>query len=40
MIVACSGHIEEEYLKRAWNCEIDEIIPKPIQTANLKEVFK
>lgn len=39
MIVACTGHVEEEYIKRAWACEIDEVIPKPISAASLKEVF-
>ena len=36
MIVACTGHLEEEYIKRAWTCEIDEVIAKPIQAENLK----
>lgn len=40
MIVACTGHVEEEYIKRAWACEIDEVIPKPISAACLKEVFR
>lgn len=40
MIIACTGHVEEEYIKRAWNCEIDEVIPKPINAACLKEVIK
>ena len=40
MIVASTGHVEEEYIKRAWACEIDEIIPKPISAVYLKEVFK
>ena len=40
MVVAITGHVEEEYIKRAWSCEIDEVIPKPINAASLKEVFK
>ena len=39
MIVACTGHVEEEYIKKAWACEIDEVIPKPITVASLKQVF-
>lgn len=30
MIVACTGHIEEEYIKQAWLYEIDEVVPKPV----------
>lgn len=40
MIVACTGHVEEDFIKRAWTCEIDEVIPKPINVEKLREVFK
>lgn len=36
MIVAVTGHVEEEYIKRAWDSEIDEVISKPINAASLK----
>ena len=36
MIVACTGHIEKEYIKMAWDHEIDEVIPKPIDSEILK----
>jgi len=26
MIVACTGHTEEEYIQKAWNFKIDEVI--------------
>lgn len=39
MVVAVTGHVEEEYIKRAWSCEIDEVIPKPMSAAHLKEVI-
>ena len=29
MIVACTGHTEEEYIKKAWLYQMDEVIPKP-----------
>ena len=29
MIVACTGHTEEEYINKAWRHKIDEVIPKP-----------
>jgi len=29
MIVACTGHTEEEYVKKAWRYSMDEVIPKP-----------
>lgn len=40
MIVACTGHVEDDYIKRAWACEIDEVIPKPISVERLSQVFK
>lgn len=39
MIVACTGHVEEEYIKKAWSHEIDEILPKPIQLPVLQDIF-
>ena len=30
-IIACTGHIEEEYKIKAWRYQIDEIISKPIK---------
>jgi coenzyme F420-reducing hydrogenase delta subunit len=29
MIVACTGHTEHEYILKAWNHSIDEVLPKP-----------
>ena len=40
MIVACSGHSEQEFVQRAWASEIDEVITKPTSVENLKEIFK
>ena len=39
MIVACTGHTEEEYIQKAWNFQIDEVIQKPINIDVLKELF-
>ena len=39
MIIACTGHIEEEFIKKAWDNEIDEILPKPVNMDILKEIF-
>ena len=30
MIVICTGHIEEEFIKKAWSVKADEVISKPI----------
>ena len=30
MVVACTGHTEEEYIQKAWRHQMDEILPKPI----------
>ena len=31
MIVACTGHVEDAYIKKAWQSEIDEVVPKPVR---------
>ena len=38
-IVACTGHVEEDYIKRAWSHNIDEILPKPINKDILYEII-
>ena len=40
MIVACTGHVEEEYINKAWTHEIDEIVPKPVKPEILEEIFQ
>lgn len=30
MIIACTGHTEPEYVKKAWAHEMDEIVAKPV----------
>ena len=40
MIVACTGHIEEEFIKKAWLHDIDEILPKPVNIDILQDIFK
>lgn len=32
MIIACTGHTESEYMKKAWDCEMDEVVAKPVPT--------
>ena len=39
MVVAVTGHVEEEFIKKAWMYEIDEVIPKPVNLENLKQIF-
>ena len=29
-IIACTGHIEDEYIKKAWRYQMDEVLSKPI----------
>jgi len=36
MIVACTGHVEEQYILKAWTHEIDEVIPKPVKADILR----
>ena len=40
MIVACTGHTEDEYLQKAWAHQIDEVIQKPTNVNVLKDILK
>jgi CheY-like chemotaxis protein len=40
MIVACTGHTEEEYVKKAFIHLMDEVIPKPLNVLIIKELLK
>ena len=40
MIVACTGHTEEEYIKKAFMHQIDEVIPKPTNVIIVKEILR
>ena len=40
LIIACTGHVEEEYIKKAWMHDIDEILPKPVNTESLTQIMK
>ena len=40
MIIACTGHMEEEFIKKAWLHDIDEILPKPINIEILFDITK
>lgn len=39
MIVACTGHTEEEYIKKAWTYQMDEVLPKPANLNIMKEIL-
>jgi YesN/AraC family two-component response regulator len=39
MIVACTGHSENEYILKAWRHSIDEVLPKPTNLNILKEIL-
>ena len=40
MIVACTGHTEDLYIKKAWRTQMDELAPKPIDTSLLKAIIE
>ena len=39
LIIACTGHMEEDFIKRAWVHDIDEILPKPVNVDILGEII-
>ena len=40
MIVACTGHTEEDYIFKAWRHMMDEVIPKPANIAVIKQILE
>ena len=40
MIVACTGHVEEEYIAKAWSNNMDEVIAKPVSSAQIETVLE
>ena len=39
MIIACTGHVEEQFIKKEWLSDIDEILPKPVNFEIFREIF-
>ena len=39
-IVACTGHVEDMYIKKAWRNFINEVIPKPAKIDVVAEILK
>ena len=39
MIVACTGHLEQEFIEKSWTSNMDEIIGKPINIDLVEEVL-
>ena len=40
LIIACTGHVEEEFIKKAWLNDIDEVLPKPVNVELLAEILR
>lgn len=40
MIIACTGHCEEEFIKKAWLSDIDEVLPKPVNIDILGNIVR
>ena len=39
MIIACTGHVEDEFINKAWMHDIDEVLPKPVNMQMLADIF-
>ena len=39
VIVACTGHTEQEFIEKAWRSEFNEILSKPINLQVAKEIL-
>ena len=40
MIVACTGHLEQEFIEKSWTSNMDEILGKPMNIELVEEVLK
>ena len=40
VIVVSTGHIEEDYIRKAWSVQVDEIVEKPINHEVIKALLK
>jgi len=39
MIVACTGHTEQEYIKKAWVHQMDEVVAKPLNVDVVRQIL-
>ena len=39
VIIACTGHTEEEFIQKAWRHKMDEVVAKPTNFDILKEIL-
>ena len=40
MIVACTGHTEDEFIQKAWRHQMDEFLMKPTSLEVLKSILE
>ena len=40
MIVACTGHVEEEFILKAWRHGMDEVLCKPVSIHSVGTIIK
>jgi len=39
VIVACTGHCEPEFIEKAWQSKMDELVPKPLKQKVVAEIL-
>ena len=39
-VVACTGHVENEYILKAWKHRMDEVMPKPASSTLINEILQ
>ena len=39
MIIACTGHVQDEFIQKAWRYEMDEVVPKPTDIEVIKSIL-
>ena len=39
MVVATTGHTEQEFIEKAWLHQMDEVVPKPVNINIIKTIL-
>ena len=39
VIIACTGHTEQEFIEKAWRSEMNEVLSKPLNLEVIKEIL-
>ena len=38
-VIAVSGHVDSQFIEKAWRYDIDEFVLKPVKLSNLNKIL-